>query len=217
MGDGHLRPRAMAIGPDRRVYVGSLPPYGQTGGALGVYDPKAGGVVENYRHIVTNQGISALCFEPQTGRLFAGSSIAAGGGATPRAQECVVFAWDAKVRQKTWEEVLIKGDTSVGALTAARGRIFGVTLPSSTLFVLEAKSCKLLSRTTIPFGGFHEISLDYYPPADRLFGLAGQSVFAVDPASFVLSEVARSPEPISCGFAVTDTGIYFGSGTRLVR
>src|SRR5690349_6630713 len=39
MGDGHLRPRAMIVGPDKRVYVGSLPPYGQVGGALGIYDP----------------------------------------------------------------------------------------------------------------------------------------------------------------------------------
>jgi hypothetical protein len=55
MGDGHLRPRAMVMGPDGRVYVGSLPPYGQVGGALGVYEPKADKVVENYRHLVQDQ------------------------------------------------------------------------------------------------------------------------------------------------------------------
>jgi hypothetical protein len=59
--------------------------------------------------------------------------------------------------------------------------------------------------------------LGYYAPKNRLYGLAGQSIFELDPASLTLTEVARCPEPITCGFAVTDTGIYFGSGTRLVR
>lgn len=217
MGDGHLRPRAMALDPAGRVYVGSLPPYGQTGGALGVYDPAAGAVTENYRHIVTNQGISALCFEPQTGRLFAGSSIGAGGGAAPVAKECVVFAWDTKKRCKEWEEVIVKGDAGVGALVAARGKVFGVTMPSSTLFVVDSKTLAVLSRARIPFGGFHEISLGYDAQHDRIYGLAGSSVFSLEPDSYAMAEVGRSPEPITCGFALTETGIYFGSGTRLVR
>lgn len=217
MGDGHLRPRAMVVGPDHRVYVGSLAPYGQTGGALGVYDPGTDTVVENYRHIVTNQSISALCFDPQTKRLFVGSSIEAGGGASPVAKECVVFAWDTQARRKVWEEVVVKGDTSVRALAAAHGRIFGVSLPSNTLFVLDAGTFEVLSRAKIRFGALHDISLGYYPPQDRLYGLAGRSIVAVDPLTFAVTEVARSPEPITCGFALTDTGIYFGSGTRLVR
>ncbi len=177
MGDGHLRPRAMVIGPDDRVYVGSFAPYGQTGGALGVYDPKLDVVAENYRHIVTNQSISALAFDPQTKRLFVGSSIAAGGGAVPTAKECVVFAWDTKAKSKEWEETVVKGDSGVSALTATHGKIFGVSLPSNTLFVLDAKTFAVLSRARIPFGHFHEICLGYYAPHNRLYGLAGQSVF----------------------------------------
>ncbi len=217
MGAGHLRPRAMVLGPDGRIYVGSLPPYGQVGGALGVYDPKSDSVVENYRNIVTNQGISALCFEPQTGRLFAGSSIEAGGGAVPVAREAVVLAWETKERRKNWEETVVPGDTTVAALTAADGKVFGVTFPSSTLFILDGKSCKVLWRGKIPFGRFHEISLGFSVGKDRIYGLAGSSIFAVDPDTLAMTEVARSPEPISCGFALTETGIYFGSGTRLVR
>jgi hypothetical protein len=217
IGDGHLRPRAMVIGPDERVYVGSFAPYGQTGGALGVYDPKLDAVTENYRHIVTNQSIAALSFDPQTKRLFVGSSISAGGGAAATAKECVVFAWDTKTRTKLWEKTVVKGDTGIGALTAAHGRIFGVSLPSNTLFVLNAKTFEVLSTARIPFGRFLEISLGYHPSQDRICGLAGQSVFSVNPDTFAMTEVARSPDRITCGFAVTDTGIYFGSGPRLMR
>ena len=217
MGDGHLRPRAMVMGLDGRVYVGSLPPYGQVGGALGVYDPKADKVVENYRHLVPDQGISALCVEPATQKIFGGTSIAAGGGGKPTAKECVIFSWDWKGKRKDWESVVVEGDREVVALTAAHGKIFGVSRPSQTLFVLEAKSFQVLHKAKVPFGSMHEISLGYYAPHATVYGLAGNTVFAVDPETFGFKEVAQSKEPITCGFALTDSGIYFGSKTRLVR
>jgi len=217
MGDGHLRPRAMVMGPDGRVYVGSLPPYGQVGGALGVYDPRADKVVENYRHLVPDQGIAALCVEAATQKIFGGSSIAAGGGGRPTAKECVVFCWDWKGKRKEWESVIVASDTEIVALTAARGKVFGVSRPSQTFFVLDARSFQVLHKEKVPFGSVHEISLGYYAPHDSVYGLAGNSVFAVDPGTFSFKEVARSNEPITCGFAMTETGIYFGSRTRLVR
>jgi hypothetical protein len=217
LGDGHLRPRAMVMGPDGRIYVGSLPPYGQVGGALGVYDPNADKVVENYRHLVTDQGISALCVEPATQRIFGGSSIAAGGGGKPSAKECVMFCWNWKEKRKEWESVVVPGDTDVVALTAAHGKVFGVSRPSQTLFVLDAKTFQLLHQAKVPFGSVHDISLGYHTTHDSVYGLAGNTIFSIDPGTFNFKEVARSAEPITCGFAITETGIYFGSKTRLMR
>jgi hypothetical protein len=217
MGEGHLRPRAMVAGPDHRVYVGSLAPYGQTGGAMGIYDPEQDKVVENYPHLITNQGISALCFDPETKLLFGGSCIEPGGGATPAAKECALFAWDTMTKRKVWEEAVVKGDRNTAAICAANGKIFGVTTPSSTLIVIDAKTLHVLSQTRIPFGHLHEISLAYYEPLKKIYGLAGQSIFAVDPETFAMTEVAHSSATITCGFAVTETGLYFGSGKDLVR
>ncbi len=217
MGAGHLRPRATIIGPDGRVYVGSLAPYGEVGGALGIYDPKQDKVVENYRNIIPDQGISALCQDPATGRIFGGSSSEAGGGARPVAKECLTFAWNPKTRMKEWESAVVAGDHQVVALTAAHGKIFGVSHPSRTLFILDAKTWAVLGKIAVPFGAVHEVSLAYYPPHDSIYGLAHDSIFKVDPKTFAITEVARSKEPISCGIAVTQTGIYFGSMMRLVR
>src|SRR2546428_4702053 len=58
IGEGHLRPRAMIRGPGELIYVGSEPPYGELGGALGVWDPKQNHTVENYRNLITNQSIA---------------------------------------------------------------------------------------------------------------------------------------------------------------
>lgn len=217
LGDGHLRPRAMVIGTDGRVYIGSLPPYGQTGGALGIYDPNADKVVENYRHLIQDQGISALCAESETGKIFGGSTIEAGGGRKPEAKECVAFAWNPKTKQKEWESVIVAGDKNIAALTVAHGKVFGVSRPSQTLFVIDPKTFAVLHKSKVGLGSVHEVSMAYYAPHDCIYGLAKDSIFKVDPKTLEVTEVARSSEPINCGFAVTDTGIYFGSKTKLVR
>jgi hypothetical protein len=217
MGDGHLRPLGLAIGEDKRVYVGSLAPYGQVGGALGIYDPAADAVTENYRNIVTNQGISALCFGARSNLLYGGSSTEAGGGAQPVATHCVFFIFDTTLRRKTVQFPVVYGDSMIGALTAAHGKVVGVSLPSNTLFVIEETSRRVLFKKPIPFGRFHVGALKYYPPHDKIYGLAGNTIFTVDPATGEMAPVAVSPSHISCGLAVTDSGIYFGSETKLIR
>src|SRR2546422_11569108 len=92
IGDGHLRPRAMIRGPGNLLYIGSEPPYGQLGGALGVWDPRQNRTIENYRHIVTNQSIVSLAWEPKSGLIFGGSAPVGGGGTPARGNEARVFA-----------------------------------------------------------------------------------------------------------------------------
>jgi outer membrane protein assembly factor BamB len=75
IGDGHLRSRAMIRGPEGLLYIGSEPPYGQLGGALGVWDPRQNKTIENYRHLVTNQSIVSLAWEPKSGLIFGGSGM----------------------------------------------------------------------------------------------------------------------------------------------
>lgn len=105
----------------------------------------------------------------------------------------------------------------MAAITAAHGKVFGVSRPSQTLFVLDAKTCAVLHKSKVPFGSVHEVSLGYYVPHDCIYGLARNSIFKVDPETFEIKEMARSKEPITCGFAVTESGIYFGSKMQLVR
>lgn len=201
MGDGHLRPRAMIIGFD----------------GLGIYDPSKYRIVENYRNLIQDQGISALCSEPGTKMIFGGSAIGAGGGGRAVAKECVVFAWDPTKKQKAWEKVIVPGDSNVAAMAIAHGKVFGVSRPSQTLFVVDPKTFEIVHQAKVPFGSVHEVSLAYYQPHDCIYGLAKNSVFKVDPKTFEITEIGRSLDPITCGFAITEDGIYFGSKTQLIR
>jgi len=213
LGDGHLRPRAMILGPDDKLYIGSFPPYGELGGAMAVFDLAAGKVVENYRHLVTNQSIVSLVYEPKSGLVFGGSSITGGGGSTPSEKEARFFAFDPQKKQKVFEAALEPGRTSYSAMCVAAGKVF--VNAGKALLVFDPAGMKVVRTVTLP-GATLEISLGAHP-GGLIYGLTGRTVFGVDPSRGEVTLTAESPVPINCGFALTDDAVYFGSGPQLWR
>ena len=213
VGDGHLRPRAMVYGPDGLIYVGSEPPYGQLGGAIGVWDPKQNRTIENYRHVITNQSIVSLAWEPGSGLIFGGSGNYGGGGTRSVEKEAKFFAFDPKRRQKVFETVLVPGARNYPATFAANGKVF--TTAGDTLLVFDPGTRKVV-RTMPLTGASVEISLGQLPDG-RLVGLTSKGVYVLDPESGSLVHTAKAPVHVRCGFALADNAVYFGSGAELWR
>ena len=213
LGDGHLRPRAMILGPEDKLYIGSLPPYGQLGGAMAVFDPIAERVVENYRHLVTNQSIVSLACDAKSGLVCGGSSIAGGGGSTPSEKEAHFFVFAPRQKRKVFEAALAPGAGSYPAMCVADGKVF--VAADRSLFVFDPPSLKVTQRIALP-GRPLEISLGQHQNG-LLYGLTASGVFAVDVKRGQVTLTAQSPVPVSCGFALTDEAVYFGSGARLWR
>jgi streptogramin lyase len=213
LGDGHLRPRAMIYGPDGLIYIGSHPPYGQLGGAMAVWDPAQNKVIENYRNLVKNQSIAALAYEPESGLVFGGSGNYGGGGTSPSEKEAMFFAFDPRKKEKVFETALVPGAQTYQAMVAARGRVFVAV--GSTLYAFDPQSRGVVRETALP-GGQVEISLGLHTDG-QLYGLCSAGVYTVNPETHERKLLARSPVPVNCGFALTDTGIYFGSGANLWR
>lgn len=218
VGDGHLRPRAMILGPGDNLYIGSLPPYGQLGGAMGVVstDPASYKTVENYRHLIKNQSIVSLTWDQPDGLVYGGSNIAGGGGSTPSEKEAKFFGWDPQGKKPVFQMTVVPGDTAIAALTMAAGKVFGTSVPSNSLFVYDPAAKKVVHTATIEHGRVHEISLGLH--ADGLvYGLTQEAIFSVDPKTYAIKRVAKLPVEATCGWAMTDTGIYFGAGVHLWR
>jgi len=213
VGDGHLRPRAMIYGPGGLIYVGSEPPYGQVGGAIGVWDPKQNRTIENYRHVITNQSIVSLAWEPRSGLIFGGSGNYGGGGTRTVEKEAKFFAFDPEKRQKVFETVLAPGAGNYPATFAANGKVF--TTVGSRLFVFDPGTRKVLQTVQLP-GAQVEISLGQLPDG-RLVGLTSRGVYVLDPENGALVHTAAAPVHVGCGFALVDNAVYFGSGARLWR
>ena len=215
IGDGHLRPRAMIVGKDKRLYIGSLPPYGQLGGAMGVYDPAKNKIVENYRNLIPNQSIVALIQEETTGLIFGGSSIAGGGGAHTTEKDAHLFAWDPERKEKVIDIVPIPGRGSIISIAQAEGKVFAI-LSGPTLVVYDAATREIVHRADITLGSPREISLSLWKDG-LIYGLTDRCIFTVDPKTYKTKEFASPGRHRSCGWAITDTGIYCGSGVHLMR
>lgn len=211
IGDGHLRPRAMIRGPDGLIYIGSEPPYGELGGAMAVWDPRQNKTVENYRHLVTNQSIVSLAYEPKSGLIFGGSGNFGGGGTRATEKEAKFFAFDPKKKAKIFEAALAPGATKYPATFAAHGKVF--TTVGDKLFVFDPQEMRIRRTNSLP-GAQIDISLGQHRNG-RLIGLSSKGVYFVDPSAENIIASAPAPVPIHCGFALTDDAVYFGSGAEL--
>ncbi|MBI2302390.1 MAG: hypothetical protein HYU66_26085, partial [Armatimonadetes bacterium] len=213
IGDGHLRPRAMIYGPNQNIYIGSHPAYGQLGGAMAVWDPRQNKTVENYRNLVQDQSIVALAWEPQSGLIFGGSGNYGGGGSTPTQKEAMFFAFDPAAKKKVLELALVPGAQTYEAMAAAEGKVFVAV--GSKLIVWDAAQGEKITEAELP-GGQLEISLGLHRDG-LLYGLCNKGIYSVDPKTYSIQRVATPPVPVTCGFAMNEQGIYFGSGVHLWR
>ncbi len=216
MGDGHLRPRAVILGPERKIYVGSYAPYGELGGAMGVFDPVEGKVTENYRHLIRNQSISALAYDAASGLVFGGSAISGGGGTTPSEKEAVFFTWDTVAKELVQQCVAVAGDTITPAMTVADGKVFLVTRPSNTLSVWDIEGQKMIDHRPMPYGSIVEICLELHSDG-MIYGLTNQAVIRIDPKTHEITQMAPWGRGVTCGWVMNDDGIYFASGVNLIR
>jgi streptogramin lyase len=213
VGDGHLRPRAMIRGPEGLIYVGSEPPYGELGGALGVWDPRLNRTVQNYRHLVTNQSIVSLAWEPRSGLIFGGSGNYGGGGTRPVEPEARFFAFDPVRKTKVFEASLAPGARNYPATCAANGRVF--TTAGDRLFVFDPVSMRQTHSLALP-GPQIEISLGRLR-SNRLVGLTTRAVYLLDPDRAEIVRTVPTPVPVRCGFAVVGDAVYFGAQAELWR
>jgi len=222
IGDGHMRPQAMIAGRDGRLYIGSIPSYGQFGGALGVYDPKKEAVVENYRHLIPNQSIVALTQEPVSGFIFGLSYVIGGGGTNPIEKDAHLFAWDPIKQKKVLDIAPFPGRGRTYSITNADRKIFAIFGDPWVLLVYDTVKREIVHRAEInkSFGRPLVNSLGQHTDG-LIYGLADYVIFTINPKTYEVREFARTgPRPnrvLTCGWAINDTGIYFGSDAHLMR
>ena len=210
--DSGWRPQALIDGPDGRVYIGSVAGYGKLVGPLTVWNPDTD-AIENYPQLVTDQSVVSLAAWQDL--IVGGTTTGGGGGSHPTQTEAKIFLWDPAKRQKLWEAVPQGGAGSVTDLTTApNGLVYGIA--GRVMFVFDPQAREIRERRALPFSGAIYNSVDLGPDG-RLWGLASTGIFTIDPATNDIALVARSPEPITAGFAIDDQAIYYVSGTSVWR
>jgi hypothetical protein len=213
MGGELYRPRAMISGPHGNVYVGGYPDYGLLGGAIGVYDPERN-EKRVYRHVITNQSIASLSYVEKLDLIAAGSSVRGGTGTRAVEKEAKLMLWDPKEEKKIFETTPVPGAKTVLSLaTAVDGMVYGIT-DDEKVFVFDPGKRAITKIFDLGFKEPRDISLQLGPDL-RLYGLAKQAIFSIDPRNDHVSLVAVPPVPIDSGMAVLGRKIYYGSGAAL--
>lgn len=213
IGGEQYRPRAMIAGPHGRVYIGSYPDYGHLGGAISVYDPRKN-EKRVYRHIVQNQSIASLAYIDKLDLIAAGSSVRGGTGTHAVEKEARLVLWDPGEEKKIFEVIPVPGARTIFSLaTTVDGIIYGIT-NNEKVFVFDPEKREVRKIFDLGFKEPREISLLLGPDL-RLYGLAKEAIFFIDPRHEEVTLIGKPPVPIHSGMAILGRKIYFGSGANL--
>jgi hypothetical protein len=213
MGGELYRPRAMIAGPHGKVFIGGYPDYGLLGGAISIYDPKKN-EKRVYRHIIQNQSIASLAYIEKSDLIVGGGSILGGTGTHAVEKEAKLMLWDPKEEKKIFEIVPVSEAKIILSLAVTvEGLLYGIT-NNGKVFVFDPEKKEISKIFDLGFKEPREISLQLGPDL-RLYGLAKEAIFFIDPRNDQVSLVTKPSVPIHSGMAMLGRKIYFGSDANL--
>jgi hypothetical protein len=213
LGESLYRPRAMVTGPHGRVYIGGYPDYGLIGGGLGVYDPEKN-EKRTFRNIIKNQSIASLAYVEKLDLLAAGSSVRGGTGTHAIEKEAKLMLWDPKDERKVFEAIPVpEAKTILSLASTSDGILYGIT-DTEKVFVFDAGKREIRKAFDLGFKEPRETSLQPGPDG-RLYGLAREAIFVIDPKNDQVSLLGNPPTEIDSGMALLGRKIYYGSSANL--
>jgi hypothetical protein len=202
----------MVAGPHGNVYIGGYPDYGLLGGAISVFDAKKN-EKRVYRNIIQNQSIASLAYIDKLDLMAAGGSVRGGTGTRAFEKEARLILWDPKDEKKIFEIVPVSEAKTILSLAAADGMLYGIT-DNEKVFVFDPEKKEIKKVLALGFKEPGEVSLQLGPDS-RLYGLAKEAIFLIDPRNDQISLVAKPTVPIHSGMAILGRKIFFGSGANL--
>lgn len=215
------RPHDLLAHPDGNTLVlAGTPGYGYTGGGLLFWDRKAGkGTVIEHTAILPEQ--STLSLAPLSdGKILGGSTTAAGTGGEQLASEAELYIMDMASKTVEWHEAVFPGVQGYSDLCPGpRGLVYGVA-DLTRFFVFDPKARKVVHEedagmTFGPTTSQQGPRIFVRDPAGTTYILFRQGIARIDPDTFAITLLAKSPVPIGPGGTYHDGRIYFASGSHL--
>jgi hypothetical protein len=183
------------------------------GGAISVYAPETG-EKKVYRHIVENQSIASLADIPSFGLIAAGSSVRGGNGTRATEKEAKLILWDPREDRRIFELVPVPEAKTILSLVSTRaGSVYGVT-NTEKVFVFDVEKREVRKVFDLGFKDPLDTSLQL-GPGDKIYGLANEAIFTIDPLTDQVSLLAKPPTPIDSGMTIVGGKIYYGAGANL--
>lgn len=169
--------------------IGSIPGYGQLGGALTLLD-RTTDQMKVYRNVVPDQSVVTLLH--RDGIVYGGSAVWGGLGIEPTATDAVLFAFDLESREVLFSVVPVPGETSIGGLAFDdSGLLWG--FGTNTLFSFDVETQEVTASQSY-FDSDNEAA--YYTGHELfwhdglLIGSAAATIFTIDPETWELTTIS---------------------------
>jgi hypothetical protein len=200
--------------------LAGTPGYGYTGGGLLFWDRKtrARTLIE-HTDIIPDHSTVSLVALPD-GRLLGGTTTSAGTGGERKVKEAEIYVMDMATGRLEWHEVVFPGvQQYTDMCLRPDGLVYGVA-DRRRFFVFDANKRKVIheENTDAKFGTTNSQQgprVFVAGPDNTIYMLFVRGIAQVDPTTFSITMLAKSPVPIGAGGDLLNGRIYFASGSHL--
>lgn len=212
IGHGQDRPVALASAGDV-VAIGSVPDYGQLGGALTLLDPSSGEMTV-LEDLIADQTVIALAY--RDGLIYGGTGIWGGLGTEPSTTEGQLFVLDPQTQEVVFRTVPVPGEENVSGLAfAADGQLWGMT--ANELFRFDPETREVVERQRyfdVDDSAAYWTTRELFWHDGRLVGQTASTLFEVDPETLEMTRLQTGVQNL----AIDRLGnYYYNRGGELYR
>ncbi|WP_089774343.1 hypothetical protein [Ruania alba] len=182
---GDDQDRIVAMDTDDEIIVfGTVSDYGFRGGSLTVTDMD--GTTDVYRDLVEHQSVTSVAFG-EDGLIYAGTGVRGGLSSPNSPLDAHLVIFDPDSRQLLYAEVPVPDNDTVAGLAVRGDTLWGVT-NTGLVFSFDTTTRTVTSTTDLGTGQSPSpwglaSAIQAHPSDGLLYGIAGQSIFAFDPAT----------------------------------
>ncbi|WHX26251.1 carbohydrate binding domain-containing protein [Virgibacillus halodenitrificans] len=226
IGDGQSRPFSFTSG-DNKLFIGTIPDYGELGGALTIHDTQTN-EWNTIRNIIDDQSIIGLAY--MEGKLYGGSTIAGGLGIDPTKDKAKMFTYD--VKSETTEVFDLKVDglakpEMIGELSVGPdGNLWGVAYglneegsANSVVFAMNPTTRKILKSVElyegITRGSQWRPFFIRWDEQGLLYTTAARKLTVIDPETLAKKELL--PSTVNLMDVDQEGNIYYAAGADLYK
>jgi len=215
------RPHDLLAHPDGKTLVlAGTPGYGYTGGGLLFWDrqTKKRTLLE-HTEILPQQATMSLVALPG-GKLLGGSTTSPGTGGEKKAGQAELYIMDLAAKKLEWHEPVFPGVQGYSDMCLGPGGLVYGGADQERFFVFDPVKRKVIHEqdTMAQFGrtNFQQGPRIFVPDAEgATYMLFAMGIARVEPGTFEITMLAKSPVPIGPGGDLYKGRIYFASGSHL--
>ena len=215
------RPHELLAHPDgNTIVLAGTPGYGYTGGGLLFWDRSTGTqtLVEHTEILPEHSTMSLVALADR--KLLGGTTTGAGTGGEKKAEQAELYIMDMATKNIDWQQVTFPGAQSYTDMCPGpKGLVYGV-VDLKRFFVFDPAKKEVVheENTHAKFGNTNSQQgprVFVTGPDGKIYMLFVQGIAIVNPETFAITMLAKSPVPIAAGGDILDGRIYFSSGSHV--